>query len=213
MSQKIEARPYGRPKNQGKRTAIVDAARRLFVANPYDSVTMDQVAKAAGVAKMTVYGHFRDKESLFEAMMESTSDMLTASLLQQPGPDGDLEEELVSFGRTFLTVLLSPGVVASFYRHFDMLTRNRQMAERFYNSGPGRTRAMLAAYLISHAEVGNFSPEMSLEAASNLMSLWLGDIQPLLAMGLLPPITQGEITQRVSRGTTLFLRAYSLLPR
>ncbi|HOZ25340.1 MAG TPA: helix-turn-helix domain-containing protein, partial [Thermomonas sp.] len=55
----------GRPKDPGKRAAILDAAKRMFVAHGFDGVSMDQIASEAGVSKLTVYSHFGDKESLF----------------------------------------------------------------------------------------------------------------------------------------------------
>jgi TetR/AcrR family transcriptional repressor of mexJK operon len=204
------ARPAGRPKSAGKRTAITEAARRLFAANSYDSVTMDQVARAAGVAKMTVYGHFSDKESLFEAIVRSTSDLMTAALPPLPLSDGDLEEELVTFGQTFLTVVLSPGIVNSFHRHVDMLARDPALAARFYHAGPGRTRATLGAYLRSAAAQAHPQIDIGTEAASDLMSLWLGDMQLLLALGLVTPLSPEDIAQRVRRCTRLFLQAYGL---
>ncbi len=211
MGKTATSRPPGRPKDEEKRTAIVDAARQLFIAHTYDSVTMEQVARAAGVAKMTIYGHFHDKESVFEAMVESISASMTAALPALPAGEGNLEEELFTFGYNFLTVLLSPGVIYSFHRNFDMLARNRPLAERFYNAGPGRTRTTLAAYLASAAASTDLPIEMGDEAASDLLSLWVGDIPQQIAFGLVPPITPDKIARRVRRCTRLFLRAYGLI--
>ena len=61
----------GRPKDLGKRAAILDAAKRLFLVQGFTGVSMDQIAAEAGVSKLTVYSHFGDKESLF-ADAEST---------------------------------------------------------------------------------------------------------------------------------------------
>lgn len=49
---------------------IIDAARRLFAQQAYDSVKMEDVAKEAKVGKPTVYRHFKDKESLYLQMLE-----------------------------------------------------------------------------------------------------------------------------------------------
>ncbi len=55
----------GRPKDLGKRASILEAAKRLFLEQGYQGVSMDQIATAAGVSKLTVYSHFGDKETLF----------------------------------------------------------------------------------------------------------------------------------------------------
>lgn len=204
------SRPPGRPKDTTKRAAIVEAAKRLFEAGAYESVTMEQVASAAGVAKMTVYSHFLDKESLFEAMVQSTSDTLVAALPARPGRDGDLEDELVQFGCVFLEVLLSRGVLHSMHRHIDQFSRNPALAERFYNAGPGRTRATLAAWLASGATGRRLSKAEAVEAASDLMSLWLGDLPIRLVLGLQRPLSRNAVAQRVRRCARLIIGAHSL---
>ena len=48
-----------------KCAAILAAAARLFMARGYATVSMDAVAKEAGVSKATLYAHFTGKEALF----------------------------------------------------------------------------------------------------------------------------------------------------
>lgn len=206
MAQPSPMRPPGRPKHEGKRAAIINAARSLFTGGAYEAITMEQVANAAGVAKMTVYSHFQDKETLFEAVVRATSDRMVAALPALTDQGGDVEEELVAFGCAFLTILLSPEVNNSTHRHIDMLGRNRAVAERIYNAGPGRTRATLAAYLSGRVRP-KLSAEECTDAASDLMSLWLGDLPQQLALGLISPMTQDAIVQRARRCTRFFLRA------
>ena len=59
--------PVGlRERNKQKmRTAISDAATRLFIKRGFDSVTVAEIAEAAGVSTMTVFNHFQRKEDLF----------------------------------------------------------------------------------------------------------------------------------------------------
>lgn len=52
-----------------RRTQIVDAAEKLFFAKDYDNVTMDEIANEAEVNKALLYYYFRNKESLFCAVV------------------------------------------------------------------------------------------------------------------------------------------------
>src|SRR5690606_22208157 len=66
-SSKAAARPAaspGRPKDLAKRAAILQAAERMFLQHGFEGVSMDQIAAAAGVSKLTVYSHFGDKDAL-----------------------------------------------------------------------------------------------------------------------------------------------------
>lgn len=52
------------------RDRILDAARRLLASGTYSSVTMDDVAREAGVAYQTVYAIFGTKLGLAQALIE-----------------------------------------------------------------------------------------------------------------------------------------------
>src|SRR5260370_26761626 len=54
-----------------RRQAIIDAALDEFVARGFAATRLDDVAKRAGVAKGTIYLHFRDKEALFQELIRT----------------------------------------------------------------------------------------------------------------------------------------------
>lgn len=53
---------------------------RLFAASAYDTVQMDDIADAAGVAKPTLYRHFLTKEALFVEALEAILAKLKAKV-------------------------------------------------------------------------------------------------------------------------------------
>ncbi|MFF0245886.1 TetR/AcrR family transcriptional regulator [Streptosporangium sandarakinum] len=61
------ARPRRRADAERSIARIVSAARTLLSADP--SATTDDIARAAGVGRMTVYGHFRTRADLVEAAL------------------------------------------------------------------------------------------------------------------------------------------------
>ena len=52
-------------KRLATRQAISDVATRLFMARGFDQVTVDEIAEAADVGRMTVFNHFPRKEDMF----------------------------------------------------------------------------------------------------------------------------------------------------
>ena len=48
----------GRSKSEEKRQLIIQAAGELFVEHGFEKVSMEGIAKFAGVSKQTVYSHF-----------------------------------------------------------------------------------------------------------------------------------------------------------
>jgi len=59
------------------RKIIFDAAIKVFSSNGYESATMDEVASKAGVAKGTLYYHFKSKEELFYFVVQSGIDLIS----------------------------------------------------------------------------------------------------------------------------------------
>ena len=52
-------------KRLATRQRISDVATRLFIERGFDGVTVDEIAEAADVARMTVFNHFSRKEDMF----------------------------------------------------------------------------------------------------------------------------------------------------
>jgi hypothetical protein len=69
-----------RPKDLIKRAAILDAARDMFFSLGLGGVTIEGVAKASRVSRMTVYGHFGDKETLFTEVIKREAHALGTAL-------------------------------------------------------------------------------------------------------------------------------------
>ena len=64
------------------RQGISNAATRLFIERGFDHVTVDEIAEAADVGRMTVFNHFPRKEDLFFDRNEEVSEILLEALRQ-----------------------------------------------------------------------------------------------------------------------------------
>ncbi len=67
-------------KKRATRQLISDTATRLFIARGFEQVTVDEVAVAAKVAKMTVFNYFPRKEDLFFDRSEDAQQLLRDAL-------------------------------------------------------------------------------------------------------------------------------------
>jgi AcrR family transcriptional regulator len=86
----------------GRRAAIVAAALDEFVARGFTATRLDDVAKRAGVAKGTIYLHFKDKEALFEELVRTAIVPVLERLTRPPPLRGSIREALEAFTRTFI---------------------------------------------------------------------------------------------------------------
>ncbi|KZD05331.1 TetR/AcrR family transcriptional regulator [Oceanibaculum pacificum] len=60
------------PATQSRLDQVADAARRLFARYGYKRTSMDDIAREAGVAKATLYLHFKGKEDVFRTVLART---------------------------------------------------------------------------------------------------------------------------------------------
>jgi AcrR family transcriptional regulator len=72
-------RSPGRPRAseqtpEGSRTRLLEAAAGVFARRGYERATIDEIARAAGLSKGTVYWNFDSKEELFLALLEERFD-------------------------------------------------------------------------------------------------------------------------------------------
>jgi AcrR family transcriptional regulator len=70
------------------RARVLAAAERLFAARDPAQVTMEDIARAAGVGKGTLYRRFPDRASIAEALLDEHERDLQDRLLRGPGPLG-----------------------------------------------------------------------------------------------------------------------------
>ena len=86
-----------------RREAIIEAAMDEFIARGYAATRLDDVARRAGVAKGTIYLHFKDKESMFEELIRTAIVPLVSRLNAGPPPAGASVRDMVEgFARTFI---------------------------------------------------------------------------------------------------------------
>src|ERR1700749_1095643 len=73
-----------------RRAAIVEAAMEEFVARGFSATRLDDIARRAGVAKGTIYLHFKDKESMFEELIRTAIVPLVGPLQASPPPNASI---------------------------------------------------------------------------------------------------------------------------
>jgi AcrR family transcriptional regulator len=87
------------------RIKVLTAAELLFRRRGIASVTMDEIATAAGVGKGTLYRRFGDKSGLAAALLNERESELQAAILSGPpplGPGAPPADRLAAFTAAYL---------------------------------------------------------------------------------------------------------------
>ncbi|MFE6920892.1 TetR/AcrR family transcriptional regulator [Nocardia sp. NPDC057663] len=99
------AEPIERADAARNRALLLDAAQQLVREHGVGGLTMDAVAKRAGVGKGTVFRRFGNRTGLMLALLDHSEQKFQAAFMFGPaplGPDASPVERLIAFGRTRL---------------------------------------------------------------------------------------------------------------
>jgi TetR/AcrR family transcriptional repressor of mexJK operon len=202
-------RARGRPKDLGKRQAILDAAAQLFLAHGFAGASMDAVADAAGVSKVTVYAHFADKENLFSAMVRARCEAYNRPERFAEYVDLPPRQALAEMGRNFLALLLDPEVLQLYRVISAEATRRPKVAVLFYAAGPERAIELFTDYFRRAAARGHFAVDDPEKVADDFLALLKGRLHLRATLSLPSRPRRREIDAHVARAVDVILRAWA----
>lgn len=199
----------GRPKDLEKRAAILRAAKHLFTTQGFEGTSMDAIANAAGVSKLTVYSHYQDKERLFTAAVECVCQELMPPEIFNADLKGPIRRQLLTIARAFFELVTSEEALAI---HRTIVANARQsprLAELFWEAGPRRTQVGLESFLRDEVAAGKLDIPDIHRATSQFYCLLKGECHARMEFGCGERPTQREIDEHLGATVDLFLRAYA----
>jgi AcrR family transcriptional regulator len=105
-----EARDGREQRSETTRSALVAAARSLFVERGYAGVSTGDIARVAAVTRNALYYHFPTKEAVFRAVYEDVEGRLARRVLPVALAHGTSREQLHAGIEAFLDGCLDPTV-------------------------------------------------------------------------------------------------------
>jgi TetR/AcrR family transcriptional repressor of mexJK operon len=200
----------GRPKDQGKRAAILDAAKRMFVSHGFERVSMDQIAAEAGVSKLTVYSHFGDKEGLFAEAVRAHCEQGMPTSLFVAEPETPVRERLTAIGMAFFSMIMTPEAIAGHRILCSPQVATSSMPAVFWEAGPQRVQQGFAELLERRVANGELDIDDCQRAASQFFTLLKGEPHAHAVFGYCCSGKVDAPAQHVAGVVDLFLRAYAV---
>lgn len=202
----------GRPKDPAKRHAILDAAKRLFPRHGYDGISMDAIAAEAGVSKLTVYSHFRDKASLFAAAVKARCEEQLPSRAFAFSAATPIRETLLDIAERFHALACSEEAIEMYRMMAARAATDTSLATVFFNAGPKRTLDALEQLLRRARRAGKVAVDDPGRAAEQFFVLvkGLAHTRALIGCACIPCGEALHVELRAA--VDLFLRAYAPAP-
>src|SRR4051794_21479189 len=84
---------------------LVDVAEALFIERGYAGVTMEDIAKGAGVTRPIVFTHFETREGAYLACVQRARDAYDSDIRKGVDPQAPARDQLAAGAEVFLAML------------------------------------------------------------------------------------------------------------
>ncbi len=150
--------------DSAKRQQILDGARRCFLAQGFDGASMNDIVKAAGVSKGTVYAYFPSKEKLFEALVyhDRRAQAEQSVIILDDGRP--VAEVLTELGLRIVSRMTTEESVAQVRMVAAASAKFPEIGAAFFAAGPAFAIGKIATYLKVKMDEGvlrKADPEMT----------------------------------------------------
>ena len=198
----------GRPKDLGKRAAILEAAKQLFAREGFNGVSMDQIAAEAGVSKLTVYSHFGDKDALFAAAVQAKCAEMLPDALFEIELTGSVRDQLKAIGEAFFALITSEEAISTHRMMMVPGNIDDRLKQTFWEAGPQRTHDAFAALLQALVAKGELDVPDVAVASVQFFTLIKGEVHARMTCGLCGQPGALDAGRHVDATVDMFLRAY-----
>lgn len=202
------AKSASRGKSEEKAQQILDAAASLFIREGFENVSMEQIAREAGVAKQTVYSHYANKEALFTAAIECKCE---EHQLHGVDENRSVAQYLREFAQHFSDLITSREGVTMHRVCIAEAGRSR-VGELFWDAGPEHLHAILDAYLRKQVAAGQLNIDNIDFAAQHFLYMIKGKAHMRGMLGLPNEQALAELPAYLDSCVDVFMRAYGPAP-
>jgi len=201
-------RPAEETDDSAKRRQIIEGARTVFRLLGFDAASMGEIAKAAGVSKGTLYVYFKDKDKLFQAIVEKECVLQAEGVFDLDASDPDVAGTLTHMGIAFVKALCVPERLSTFRTVFAIADRKPNAGRTFYETGPAVGLAKVRAYLEAQVAAGRLVMEDPEVAAAQFMESCHATMLKPVMLNFGPPPSLERIEHVVGIAVKTFMAAY-----
>jgi AcrR family transcriptional regulator len=191
-----------------KRRQIVEGAHAVFLARGFDAASMNDIARAAGVSKGTLYVYFKDKEQLFEAIVERECELQAEGVFTLDPHDHHVEAVLTRLGFAYIGFLCRPEKASAVRIVIAIADRMPELGRRFYQRGPAAGIAKLAAYIAAQVDAGELVVDDCEVAAAQLLEAYQAMIFKSMVFNFAHEPSRQKVERVVKTAVKVFLAAY-----
>lgn len=131
---------------------VLEGARTVFMADGFEGASVDDIARAAGVSKATLYSYFPDKRLLFREVVRSECSRQACEADELVETTCSPEKVLYETAHRIMSIILSEFSLQMFRICVAESERFPELGQEFYESGPLVLKTRLKEYLEEAAD-------------------------------------------------------------
>jgi len=205
--------PISQDDDSAKRRQIIQGARAVFLAQGFDAASMNDIARAAGVSKGTLYVYFRHKEQLFEAIVDQECESQAEGIFELDHHDRDVEAVLTRLGFAYIRFLCRPEKASAVRTVIAIADRMPELGRKFYEHGPAKGIAKLAAYIAAQVDAGVLVVDDCEVAAAQFMEACQAMLFKSMVFNFVREPSREQIERVVPIAVKVFMAAYRVPAR
>jgi TetR/AcrR family transcriptional repressor of mexJK operon len=187
---------------------VLDGAREVFLRDGFEGASVDDIARAAGVSKATLYSYFPDKRLLFMEVFRLECDRQTGAALEKIDFSAPASEVLRNAARHMILSFLSDFNQAVFRICVAEADRFPELGVAFYESGPVKLRVQIVAFLRDATRRGELDIADLDLAADQFTELCKADLYIRRVFRVDRGFGDGEIARIVDGAVATFMARY-----
>jgi len=156
-----------------RREELLALAMQLFMTVGYERTSVEQITRAAGVAKGTFYHYFASKQELLEQLVESYADNLFVHVeAELDAAKGTALERLRAFSRLSTRWKMQHRDESVAFGRMLYADENITLRHKLYSAWLERTRPLLTAIIAQGVAEGTFAIADAHSTAGVVLSIW-----------------------------------------
>lgn len=187
---------------------VLDGAREVFLRDGFEGASVDDIARAAGVSKATLYNYFPDKRLLFIEVIQTECTRMADRALELIDDNAPPREALTMAASQLVPFLLSDFAQRAFRICVAERDRFPELGQEFYAAGPEMGCSRMCVYLEKAVARGALKIDDLTMAAEQFSELCKAKLWTRAAFGIQTEFSQNEIDGVIKNAVETFLARY-----
>ena len=187
---------------------VLKGAWEVFRSDGFEGASVDDIARAAGVSKATLYSYFPDKQMLFLEVARLECDRQAQTSFASIDPSKPVEQVLKDIATEFMNFLTSDFGQRIFRISVAESARFPELGRAFYETGPRVVHQMLIQLFECKSKQGELNIDDMDLAAHQFPELCKAHIFPALVFNVQSTFSKEDQARIIDGAVKTFLARY-----